>query len=75
LQEHWLKQASIAKRFDQTMAASLVLEDLDAAAAGDAPGVEQVEGVVGADVDLVLSLAGGGWEDVEEVKGHFTTIL
>ncbi len=74
MQEHWLEQASIAKRLDQAVAASLVLEDLDAAAAGDAVGVEQVEGIVGADVDLVPGLAWGGWEDVEEIEGRGTTI-
>ena len=74
LQEHRLEEASIAQGLDQTVAASLVLEDLDAAVAGDAPGVEQVEGIFGADVDLVPSLAAVGWEDVKEVEGCFTTI-
>jgi hypothetical protein len=74
LQEHWLEQTAIPQRLDQAMAASLVFEDLDAAAAGDAAGVDQVKGIIGANVDLVPSLAGGGWENVEEVKGRFTTI-
>jgi hypothetical protein len=75
LEEHWLEQTSIAQGLDQAVAASLVFEDLDAATAGDAAGVDQVKGIIGADVHLVPGPAWGVWEDVEEVKGHFTTIL
>ena len=74
LEKHWFEEAAVAKRFDQKVAPSLVLEDFDAAAAGDALGVEEVEGIVGADVDLVSGLARGSREDVEEIQSHGTAI-
>ena len=57
MQQHRLEQAAIPKRLDQSMAASFMLDDLDAGAIGDAVRVNEVEGIVGADVDLVLGLS------------------
>src|SRR5688572_31220347 len=69
LEEHGLEEAAVAERLDEAVTAAFVLEDFDAAAAGDAVGVDEVEGIVGADMDLVAGLAGSVGEDVEEIKG------
>jgi hypothetical protein len=74
LEEHWFEEAPVAECPDQKVAASLVLEDFHAAAAGDALGVEEVERVIVADVDLVAGLASRDWEGVEEIEGGGTAV-
>jgi len=69
-----LEETPIAEGLDQKVAASIVLEDLHAATAGDASGMQEVQGIVGADVDLVSGFAGGDRKDVAEIEGRGTAI-
>jgi hypothetical protein len=55
--KHGLEQSSISQRLNQSVAASLVLVDLDTAAMSDALSVDEIERIIRTDVDLKPGLA------------------